>query len=300
MTFCLGAANFGSKYGISNSKKISKLNSSKLINYFLKKKYNYIDTAEAYRESNSHILQCLKKINLKEKKNINIITKVNYKFKKKNDYLIRRAKFNLSYFKINRLYGYLLHNLNFDRSKKNLKMINEQFKIIKKKKYSKKTGISVYSLKDFYFFQKNIPEINLVQCPTNIFDRRFLNKKFINFCKKNEIEIHYRSLFLQGLLMTKKIPTSIKSKKIINLLESYKKYLDKNNFSSAEVISKFIQLNFDKNIKWVLGFENLSQTRIFFDIFNKRNSKKFKKIKLDYLYLKKKYIDTRNWKCISF
>ena len=78
MTFCLGAANFGSKYGISNSKKISKLNSSKLINYFLKKKYNYIDTAEAYRESNSHILQCLKKINLKEKKNINIITKVNY------------------------------------------------------------------------------------------------------------------------------------------------------------------------------------------------------------------------------
>jgi aryl-alcohol dehydrogenase-like predicted oxidoreductase len=300
MTFCLGAANFGSKYGISNTKKISKLNSSKLINYFLKKKQNYIDTAEAYKGSNLHILQHLKKISLREKKNINIITKVKYKFKKKNNYLVSRAKFNLSYFKIKKLYGYLLHDLNFDKNKTNLKMINEQFKIIKKKKYSKKTGISVYSLKDFYFFQKNIPEINLVQCPTNIFDLRFLNKKFINFCNKNKIEIHYRSLFLQGLLMTKKIPTSIKSKKIINMLESYKNYLDKNNFSRVEIVIKFIKLNFNKNIKWVLGFENLNQTKTFFDLFNRRNSKKFKNIKLDYLYLKNKYIDTRNWKCISF
>ena len=84
------------------------------------------------------------------------------------------------------------------------------------------------------------------------------------------------------------------------MLESYKNYLDKNNFSRVEIVIKFIKLNFNKNIKWVLGFENLNQTKTFFDLFNRRNSKKFKNIKLDYLYLKNKYIDTRNWKCISF
>ena len=44
--------------------------------------------------------------------------------------------------------------------------------------------------------------------PYNVFDNRFLDKDIINTLIENKIEIHARSIFLQGLLLMKrqKIP----------------------------------------------------------------------------------------------
>ena len=42
--------------------------------------------------------------------------------------------------------------------------------------------------------------------PYNVIDRRLDNSRYMNFFKRKKIEIHVRSVFLQGLLLMKKRP----------------------------------------------------------------------------------------------
>ena len=61
----------------------------------------------------------------------------------------------------------------------------------------------------FLFYRKKLSRIikkfkpDVLQCPFNVIDRRLNNKNIINLLKKNEIKIHARSIFLQGLLLIK-------------------------------------------------------------------------------------------------
>ena len=68
---------------------------------------------------------------------------------------------------------------------------------------------------------KNIKQNNfdIVQFPMNVFDQRLLDKRIGNLIKKKKIEVHIRSIFLQGLL-------TLRNKKI-NLLN---KNIKKNDF----------------------------------------------------------------------
>ena len=75
MKLCLGTAQFGSNYGISNKNGILRLNEiSKILKFCRDKKINFYDTANSY-ESSKYILS--KTLNKKQKK------KYNYKNKHK-------------------------------------------------------------------------------------------------------------------------------------------------------------------------------------------------------------------------
>ena len=71
---------------------------------------------------------------------------------------------------------------------------------LKKKKLIKKIGISVYDVDDLKkiikFFKPDI-----VQLPINILNQSFLRKNYLQKLKNIGIEIHARSIFLQGLLI---------------------------------------------------------------------------------------------------
>ena len=67
----------------------------------------------------------------------------------------------------------------------------------------KNIGVSLYNPKDlFKVIKVRIPDA--IQVPINIFDKRFLDKKVIDCLKKNNIKMHARSIFLQGLLFMDK------------------------------------------------------------------------------------------------
>ena len=52
--------------------------------------------------------------------------------------------------------------------------------------------------------------IDLIQIPLNLFDRRFEKQGYLEKFKKKHIEIHTRSIFLQGLLLENKVPKNFK------------------------------------------------------------------------------------------
>ena len=45
------------------------------------------------------------------------------------------------------------------------------------------------------------PTIDVIQAPLNVLDQRIDHSKNLNFLKRKKIEIHVRSIFLQGVLV---------------------------------------------------------------------------------------------------
>ena len=80
----------------------------------------------------------------------------------------------------------------------------------------------------------------------------------MNFFKRKKIEIHVRSVFLQGLLLMKKRP--IKFDKWAKLFKIWDKMNKHNTLQSALNAVNFVLKN--KNInKIILGFENSNQLK---------------------------------------
>ena len=88
----------------------------------------------------------------------------------------------------------MFYLLELENKYKDIKTLNI-LKKLKDFKLIKRFGISVYSLKN-----KNITQnlIHVIQLPSNIFDNR--SDKYQKFFIKKFIEVHARSIFLQGAI----------------------------------------------------------------------------------------------------
>jgi aryl-alcohol dehydrogenase-like predicted oxidoreductase len=101
-------------------------------------------------------------------------------------------------------YGLLVHD------PQNLKIIDKDellslFDKLRNNDLVIKIGISAYDLNDIENFRKIIdPE--LIQIPFNPINQTFINDEFIDYVEQKEIEVHARSLFLQGVLLSDKLP----------------------------------------------------------------------------------------------
>ena len=85
-----------------------------------------------------------------------------------------------------------------------------------KKTFYKKIGVSVYSVDYLKKIILSGIKINVVQIPINIFNQTFDNK-LLSDIKKRNIEIHARSIFLQGLTLknSKNIKNNLLKKKLL-------------------------------------------------------------------------------------
>lgn len=247
----LGTAQFTNNYGISNNE--SKISASKLF-MFAKKNIGYIDISNKYFKSNN-VPNYIKKNKLKKCIKIN--------FSEKKDFI---KQINAQIKNFNNIYCVLIHNPN-DLYNKKIKNIIDYLLFLKKIKKIKKVGSSIYTVSDFKQTLKvfdNKPDI--IQLPINIIDRTFLNKKIVSIIIKNKIEIHARSIFLQGLLLINK-----------NNRNSYFtkwNYLFK-EWDKIQSIQKKIVccIKFIKNIDFVkfivVGFINKEQLSTFFNCLKK-------------------------------
>lgn len=189
--FLLGSANFGNQYTIDKVK-LNAIDIQKILHTFNKYGGVLIDTAANYGDA-ENILSGYNNLKIGTK----IPSKVLCSFSKTKETLraIREK------FKNSQLEYVLLHDI------ENLKFIsfdaqNYLFKFVQENNI--KFGISVYFFDEIKKAKLAIDFISIVQVPLNYFDRRFTQSNFIRFCKKNQISIQYRSIFLQGNLLKNK------------------------------------------------------------------------------------------------
>ena len=125
----------------------------------------------------------------------------------------------------------------------------------------------------------------------NIFDQRFHTSGHIEHLSIRNIEIHARSLFLQGLLLINqnKIPRNLlKFKDKINKIHKYNKI---NDMTSLE-LSLDYALSIDEIDKYIIGVKSVAQLK---EIINIINSNKTENKYVNLQEKNRQLIVPRNW-----
>ena len=152
-----------------------------------------------------------------------------------------------------------------------------------------KIGISIYEFSMFEKINKHF-KIDMIQIPLNILDRRINFKKILKTAKKEKIEIHVRSIFLQGLLLKEKNEIPNYFNKWNKIFLEWNKWCLENKLSKLQACINFV---FNNKIadKIVIGIKNIKEFEEIVKCVEKRSKKYPKKIFSEDLRL----IDPRKW-----
>lgn len=204
----IGTANFGSPYGFKKEfGAVSHYELEKIRNSISKNTIKGLDTAIDYNGSEEVIGQVFNKIS-----SLSIYTKLGTKIIKNSKTIESNLENSLNKLKRQNLAGVLLR----DFSTLEKKIRNDAIEVLSDLKCQRKIaklGITVYSLEELENSLNLYSNFDLIQVPENIVDRRLVHSNLLNTVSKSGIEIHVRSLFLQGTLLAdfSAIPSKISS-----------------------------------------------------------------------------------------
>jgi aryl-alcohol dehydrogenase-like predicted oxidoreductase len=103
-----------------------------------------------------------------------------------------------------------------------------------------KIGVSVYTGDDIDRILERF-EPSLVQLPISIVDQRLLQSAHLAKLKKRGVEIHARSVFLQGLLLMNREDRPAYFRQFDRELASYNRFLDTNAITPLEAALSFVR-----------------------------------------------------------
>ena len=229
--FVIGLAQSDPKYGLNRNNRFNEV-FDRLESYNL----NFFDTAETYKNSDSFIS--------KSKDHIKIISKISFNdlndknLKKKANQKIKNILIKNS---INKLYAILIHDPLLPLYKKKWRIIYRELENFKKKGLINKIGISVYNRYEL----DNILKIftpDIIQFPLNVFDQSFNDRNYLKSLKQKKIELHARSVFLQGILL-KNISNHKYFHKWKNYFTKWESFLRLNKMSKLDGCLRFVLQN---------------------------------------------------------
>jgi aryl-alcohol dehydrogenase-like predicted oxidoreductase len=241
----LGTVQFGLNYGINNSNGIPNDDVFEdILNSAAKSTIKLLDSAPSYGNAEERI----GKYNLGR---FGIVSKFSNVFHQKE--LIKLLQTTLDNLNTHQLYGYISHNT--DELIAN-PVIWDWLKQEKEKSKIKKIGFSLYSVNQLELLLEKQMVPDIIQFPYNILDRRF--KPYLSELVNVGVEIHTRSVYLQGFLQMN--PTQV-PRNLMPLTPYLKKVREialKNNLTIGQLCLGFATNNTLIN-KVVIGVENITQ-----------------------------------------
>ena len=279
--FILGTANLCTKYGIKSTL-INESKSKELLNFAYKKNIKILDLSTDYK----FYEKIKKNKNIKNWKMSFKVTNKDIK-KLKNESDINKFIFYLLKVSNKKKIEYLFfHNPKDLLSEKGSKIFNLFLKIKKKNKIGK-IGASVYTKNDIIKLLNKF-DLDLIQGPFNIFDQRLKDFRIQKLFRKNKIEFHARSIFLQGIAADKTLLT--KKIKNLNEIKNWFKYLSDNKKSAiTETLNLINQNSFIKKI--IIGARSRKQLKQILSTKIENDKKNYSNFKSKNL----KLIDPRKW-----
>jgi aryl-alcohol dehydrogenase-like predicted oxidoreductase len=263
----LGTAQFGLTYGVANQKgKIEFSDVNKILKLAKNSNIDLIDTAISYGDSEKVIGD----LGIIDFKLVSKLPPLPKDCSDVNSWVDKQVQSSLTRLGISSLYGLLVHrseNLLGNSGKKLINALNS----IKLNGLVKKIGISIYDPSEYEQVMK-FTRIDIVQAPLNIVDRRLVVSGLLTKLHSEEIEIHTRSAFLQGLLLipSNKIPKSFN--KWFKVWEKWSLELKKNNLSAAEVCLLY-PLSLPEIDRVIVGVDNVNQLNEIIKISKSQQSK---------------------------
>ena len=265
----LGTANFTQTYGILKTK-VEKKNIKSILDYAKRNNIDYLDTATDYGKLSNNLYDNLKKFKVFKKFDLN--SNIFQNRFGKNIRKIKEEKFNDLY-----CYGITLRQPNTllkIRGKKCFEILS----YLRNIGVIKKIGISIYNTKNLRKIIENF-KIDYIQLPLNIVNKGVYQstKKII---KNRKIEIHARSVFLQGLLLKKNDQLPSKLKNLTNDWRKIDAKFRKMNISRYTACLNFVMSqNVDKiifgvtnslQLSNILKVKKVRKTIPFFEVKNQK------------------------------
>jgi len=241
----IGTAQFGLDYGISNRLGKTKENDIiSIFDYAIKQGIDTIDTAQAYGSSEEIIGKY-------HQEKFKIVTKLDFKFLKNfsAEQLINES---LKKLKVNQLYSILYHS--FDRLGP-YENVHEELLKLKKKGIIKKIGLSAYKQIEIEQYIEKFGKPDLIQVPYNFLDKS-LENMMIDLHKKG-VEIHSRSVYLQGLLFMNPNELDDYFGEIKPLLNELQNQFKNKNRLAGFLLSFVLQKSFIDKV--IVGVNNFHQ-----------------------------------------
>jgi len=253
----LGTAQFGLDYGFSNTD--GQVHSSEVKNILSVAKDNNItllDTASGYGNSE----ETLGEIGIN---NFKVVTKT-VSIKLGIDNVMQTFEQSLNSLQIESVDGLLIHNIE-DIQDKEFDLLYEELNNLKQDGLINKIGFSTYTPNQVDFLLDNF-DFDLIQVPFNVFDVRLIEGGQLQALKNKNIEIHARSVFLQGLLLDlNNLPPYFSTWRA--QFKKYLKVVENSGFTLLEYALNFA-LNTDELDKILVGVNNTNQ---LIDIINSSN-----------------------------
>lgn len=249
----LGSAQFGIDYGINRFGEINQDKVHEILDSAYSNGIKLIDTAESYGNAIQIIGDFIKHY---PKKNFNIISKIKVNDVLKLDNLKYHIEKNLEILNKNYLYGYMFHSY---KDFMNNKHLYEELKKIQQEGLIKKIGISLYENHQIEDIINNY-NYDLIQVPFSLIDNETRKKNLLRKAKSKSIEVHARSLFLQGLFFNNMKSENEIIKPLYNYINKLKDICE-NNGSNIETIALHYPLKMNFIDKVVIGVHDIKQLK---------------------------------------
>ena len=283
----IGTANFGMNYGQGmHAGRLSEQATKEILQFARSLEIKTLDTAISYGDCSKR----LGIIGVEDWKVITKIPKIPKGINNVNDWVKNCISKSAQEIGVSRFEAILIHNPK-DFIGENDKELLQSLKDLKERGLTKKIGVSVYEKKDLETIL-NIFQPEIVQCPVNIVDKRLLKDKYLQDISKMGIEVHIRSIFLQGLLTyaTENIP--VEFAKFKDFWQNWKLWLSSQELTPVEACVRFV--NSIQGIdKIVIGVNSTLHLKEIFHYFSKPPIDKEPKWISD---LEPELIDPRLWK----
>ena len=259
----LGTVQFGLSYGVANNGGQMSFEESKgIIDLARQSGIDTLDTAIAYGNSE----EVLGEIGVD---NWNVITKIpeaQLGIENIDAWLQQQIERSIGRLGIARLYAVMLHStavLSSDYASKYWNALQE----LKQQGFIKKIGYSIYNPDELDNHYNNFhPDI--VQAPYNVIDNRLETSGWLQRMSEDSVEIHARSIFLQGLLLMSQEQRPAYFRKWDKLWHKWHRWLETEKTTALEAALWFTLK--DKRITtMVIGVNSTEQLQEIIDVSKK-------------------------------
>lgn len=249
----LGTVQFGLPYGIANANgQVGHDEAAAILAHAESVGLDLLDTAVAYGEAERR----LGEIGIDHWRVVSKLPAVPQGCANISAWVEKSVDDSLERLGIEALYGLLLH-----RPQQLLGVHGEALYwacvALKNQRKVEKIGISVYGPDELEAIVSHF-EMDLVQAPFNVLDRRLATSNWLTRLHDSGIEVHTRSVFLQGLLLMDETSRPAQFDSWQPLWTTWHRWLDENELSPLQASLGFV-LSHPEIDQVVVGVDSLAQ-----------------------------------------
>ena len=254
MKLALGTAQFGMAYGIIRPRpQISHPESKAIIDYAFHQGMSLLDTAMGYGDSEAR----LGKFGVQDWK---VVTKLPTVPKGENAkiWINTAVRGSLKRLKLKSLYGILLHQPSQITDQNGIE-IYRALQSLKADGLVQKIGISIYQPSELRGLF-SVGDFDLVQSPFSVLDNRLMTTGWLDDLADRGVEVHARSVFLQGLLLMSPNQRPEKFNRWSDVWTRYQRWISDTGLSPLEACVAYV-LGVPQIEKVIVGVNGLNHLK---------------------------------------